>query len=161
MKNNKKQIGKDRLFQAAFLYHLYPNEDLILIDAGTFITIDFINKNGFLGGYIFQGLKTFLAGYKKGARLPELNVAEISLDHFHDKSIPISTKEAILGACTHYIKGIVETIKLHLKNKKIIITGGEAKYFSAQISSAQVINHLIHYSLYYLYGEINLIKEKQ
>ncbi len=150
-----RDLGKDRLFQAAFLYHLYPREEVVLIDAGTFLTIDFINEQGFQGGFIFQGIKTFLASYKAAARLPDLSQKPFTLDL--PNSLPSSTEEAITGASAHYIQGIFQSLAPSLlKNKKIILTGGESTYLEAILNNSLTVPHLIHYSLYFLKQEMQL-----
>ena len=47
-------LGDDRLFQAYALYREFFGDQIrtLLIDAGTFTTIDLIDQRGFLGGYI-------------------------------------------------------------------------------------------------------------
>lgn len=151
---NQAELGKDRLFQAAFLYHLYPNEDIVLIDAGTFLTIDFINQQGFNGGFIFQGLKTFLSSYNAGSRLPDLSKENLTIAM--PSKLPSSTKEAIFDASVHYINGILTSLTNMLRDKKIILTGGESTLLKTIIPDAVIIPHLIHYSLYFLKQEMKL-----
>jgi type III pantothenate kinase len=149
---NTDELGKDRLFQAAFLYHLYPNEEIVLIDAGTFLTIDFINDQGFNGGFIFQGIKTFLSSYKAGTRLPDLSQNDLRIEV--NPILPSSTEQAIMGATAHYIQGIIQSVQKQMINKKIILTGGESRYFENILSDFTTITHLIHYSLYFLKQEM-------
>ncbi|MDA3928028.1 MAG: type III pantothenate kinase, partial [Prolixibacteraceae bacterium] len=52
-----KTLGKDRIAAAVGANKLYPNKNLLVIDAGTAITYDFVNnKNQYLGGFITPGL---------------------------------------------------------------------------------------------------------
>ena len=51
-------LGNDRLALAAAATILFPNSNNLVIDAGTCITIDFIdNNNHFIGGSISPGVK--------------------------------------------------------------------------------------------------------
>lgn len=146
------ELGKDRLFQAAFIYHLYRGEEVVLIDAGTFLTIDFIDKKGFNGGFIFQGIKTFLASYTAGTRLPNLSKDDINLKM--PTKLPSSTNEAIKSASTYYIRGVLSSLSDLLGNKKVILTGGESHLIKTLLTNSIIIPHLIHYSLYFLKQEI-------
>ncbi len=115
--NYSKALGIDRVL-CAYGVSLQNPEKVLLIDAGTFITIDLIDKMEFLGGYIFLGIETYLQSYSKGAKLPVINYFD-----FYD-SLPHSTPEAILGATNLYLSGIlIETIK-KMAPEKIVLTGG-------------------------------------
>jgi pantothenate kinase type III len=154
----KEQMGRDRLYQAAFLYHLYlkqlEKQEIVLIDAGTFLTVDYISKDGILGGHIFQGYKTYISSFTRGDRLPNLvNEATLNLN----SKIPTTTKEAINNAADIYLKSIIEGLIPNLKNKIVVITGGESDLIQEIISKlplsadqTRVEPHLIHYSLYFL-----------
>jgi len=147
---NKNQLGVDRLYQAAFLYHAMPDLDLILIDAGTFITVDHINQAGFQGGHIYPGLQTFINSYSKGERLPSLDEEKILQEQ---KNLPRTTSDAISGAVYNYVSSLCDSLKKQYPQKTIILTGGSAKFFKDHLSKAQTIDHLIHYALYFLYQE--------
>lgn len=151
----KNQLGLDRLYQAAFIYHAYPNQEVILIDAGTFITVDHINETGFLGGYIYPGPQTFLSSYKQGKRLPTLDY--LNNNHTVDK-LPVTTEQAIRSAALKYIQNLCEGILNEFPNKKIILTGGQSKSLVSYLSGAEQLSHLIHYSLYFLYQEEQRIR---
>lgn len=124
-------LGDDRMIAAYGVFQeLRSSQDKILIiDAGTFMTMDLVSAEGFLGGYIFPGLNTFLKSYQSGAQLPSLKW-ETPL---HLTSLPHSTDQAILGALELFLSAtIIEVIKKTSPNK-IILTGGSAekiiKYF--------------------------------
>ncbi|MEZ4906734.1 MAG: type III pantothenate kinase [Saprospiraceae bacterium] len=52
-------LGMDRVAAAVGANYLFPNENCIVIDAGTCITMDFISsENEFLGGNISPGIYT-------------------------------------------------------------------------------------------------------
>ena len=52
-------LGLDRLAAAIGAREIFPDRDLLVIDAGTAITFDLIEREGtFLGGNISPGLKT-------------------------------------------------------------------------------------------------------
>ena len=67
-------LGKDRLAAAVGANSLFPNQNLLIIDFGTAITIDIINKNNeYIGGNISPGLASrFWALNQKSDYLPLL-----------------------------------------------------------------------------------------
>jgi type III pantothenate kinase len=149
-----RQLGTDRLYQAALLYQLYSQEPIVLIDAGTFITIDLIDQKGFRGGHIYPGIKTFLSSYTKGDKLPALTIDDYKKHHIDD--YPRQTNEAILDATKNYLMGILSSSSI--RNHKVILTGGEADLIRPLLNdNCDVITHLIHYALYYL----DSLKERQ
>ena len=56
-----KTLGVDRMVLAAGAVLLYPNQNTLIIDAGTCVTYDFVtSKNEYLGGAISPGLRLTL-----------------------------------------------------------------------------------------------------
>jgi type III pantothenate kinase len=156
----QESLGDDRLIQSFYLFKHSLAKNILLIDAGTFITFDFINRShseGFLGGYIFPGLNSFLKSYEKGAKLPFLNFKEIP---WEKNSIPETTNEAILSATRIYLESILNHIHKNLLDDfEIVITGGDSqkivdilKKFSNK--SLNIQPELIHHALYYAYQSL-------
>jgi len=120
----KKQLGQDRLLNAYAAAKLYKGP-LIVIDAGTAITIDAVSKNNaFLGGIIFPGMNLLLSSLKeKTALLPGVKIKEA------EELIGTDTKSSILGGVVRgtalMCEGVVRRMKEKIgKNAKIIGTGG-------------------------------------
>lgn len=133
----EQSIGIDRKVLVYDLLKLRQISDAIIIDAGSFITIDFITNSTHMGGFIFPGLKNFLETYHiKGKKLPSLSVqsAVKPIDH---KSFPQNTHEAISMAFKYYIMSIINLIE---GQKNIYITGGDAKEIMGFINSSEVIH---------------------
>lgn len=148
-------LGDDRLISSYFLFkQRKPKETVLLIDAGTFITMDVVGENGFLGGYIFPGINTFLSAYEKGSHLKILSPQK----HFELLGLPHSTEEAILGAADCYLESVLESIIKKASPHKIIITGGNFDLIKNKIEKLNSLKvqietnpHLIHLSLLYLF----------
>lgn len=147
-------LGDDRLIASYLPYkELSGNETILIIDAGTFITIDAVSSQGFLGGFIFPGLKTFLSSYKKGTQLSELEFKELTL-----ADLPHSTEEAILGAANFYLESILAGLIKKTSPSKIVITGGSSELITKKIKNLNLSKvqletypHLIHSSLFLIY----------
>lgn len=67
-----KSLGMDRIADFFYAYKKYPNNDCIIIDAGTAITIDLLITGGeFKGGFILPGPLTQLKSlYNNTSQLP-------------------------------------------------------------------------------------------
>ncbi len=162
------QIGEDRLFQAYYLYKnekkILENYTIVLVDAGTFTTIDFIDQDGFRGGFILPGNQTFLNSYTNSKLLPGLSadfLEKTPLLAAH--SLPSNTEQAILGGLKMMIAGIYRFIDESLSEGPLcfIITGGMAKSHWNVIKSMDTSSNLllsprvdlIHQSLQYIAQE--------
>ncbi len=151
--NYAETLGDDRLISGYYIFKkiLQPNEKYLLIDAGTFITMDLVTAHGFEGGFIFPGLKTFLHSYAKGAQLPVLDN-----NNFKLKDFPHSTEEAILGAKEIYLDSILKGIILKMMPSKIFITGGAGDIIELKLKELNLKvplesdPHLIHSALFSL-----------
>ena len=71
------RLGADRIADALYAATRYPGRACIIIDAGTFITVDIVTASAkFLGGVIMPGIATQLHGMNAAAPvLPLVNVA--------------------------------------------------------------------------------------
>lgn len=122
-------LGKDRIAAAVGAWMKYPNENILFIDMGTCITMNFVNNKGwFLGGNISPGIKMrFMAMHKFTANLP---LAENLLndDFIADTTVKALQNGAIKGTFREIDSFITET-----RNKfgeiKVILTGGDAFFF--------------------------------
>lgn len=123
-------LGEDRLISAYFLFKNF-SEKTCIIDTGTFTTIDFINKEGFLGGFILPGLALLQDSYNKGANLEFLKLKEDS------KTLPQSTDNAVAqGAYISFIAPIINILETN-SAKKIYLTGEHASLVANHLQ-----NHL-------------------
>lgn len=139
-----KTLGEDRLYQAYFLHKLFPQEKITLIDAGTFITVDHIDSEGFKGGFIFPGIRIFLNTYQRGQRLN----SDLELPTNLDISLPKNTQDAMIEASKSYLRGILETCVE--KESTVILTGGNGKLLADSLGLDTYFPHLIHYSLFFI-----------
>lgn len=139
-------LGQDRLVSA---YHLFQNiqEPTLLIDAGTFVTLDLIDPQGFRGGHILPGKKVLLESYGRAAQLPALNLDQIKLEW---EQLPQSTEQAIANSVILLYRDFLESFLNRHKVKNIVLTGGSAQFFTPLLPKTlniQLEPHLIHYAL--------------
>ncbi|WP_159517663.1 type III pantothenate kinase [Sunxiuqinia indica] len=122
-------LGKDRLAAAVGATVLYPNQNVLVIDAGTAITYEFISsKHEYLGGNISPGLTTrFKALHQFTGKLPLLRENEktplIGTDT--ESAIQSGVQMGLLFEVEKYI----EHFNTIYEKLQIIITGGDAILF--------------------------------
>lgn len=119
-------VGEDRLLNAAAAYE-QVGQACAVVDAGTAVTVDFVDGNGtFHGGAILPGAQMMLdAMHEHTAQLPELRFAE------PDEAIGHSTGQAMLDGVFHGIRGAVRELvekyaEVYGAYPRVIATGGNA-----------------------------------
>lgn len=127
-------LGKDRLAAAIGANELFPDQNLLIIDAGTAITYDLVSeKNQFLGGNISPGLEM---------RFKALNhfTGSLPLISYNDEfqKIGKNTTDAIrAGVQNGIIYEIEQTIDFfnrNYQNLQIIMTGGNSNFFDKKLN---------------------------
>jgi type III pantothenate kinase len=121
-------LGKDRIAVVAGAYLLHPDQDLLVIDAGTAITYEVLTKDKeYLGGNISPGLDMrFRALNQFTAKLPLL------AQHNEFSLIGKSTNEAIINGVQNglifEIEGTIRALKTVYTNLIVLLTGGNAGF---------------------------------
>jgi type III pantothenate kinase len=131
----KNTQGPDRIAAIAGAQFLYPNENILVIDAGTAIKFDFIDRSSnYLGGNISPGLEMrFKALHTFTEKLPLLCSKE------QMQLLGKSTQEAIVfgvqNSMIFEIEQYIAKLSANYENLKIIITGGDADFFANKLKS--------------------------
>jgi type III pantothenate kinase len=141
-------LGEDRLVTAFYAFKKFKGNTLV-IDAGTFVTIDVVNTQGFEGGFIVPGAETYFEAYQKGENLRNF---ELKLVPSH--ALPHDTPAAMSGSYSAFAALVRELIREH-QIQKVLITGGASSLWEKLLSDlkapAVVETHpdLIHSALHY------------
>jgi type III pantothenate kinase len=129
-------LGKDRLAAVIGASYLQPYHDLLVIDAGTAITYDFINsKNIFIGGNIAPGINMRLrALHEFTSKLPLIEAkAESQL-------LGVNTEMALNSGAIYGIQfeidGYIDALKIKYPKLSTFLTGGSAFYFHTNLKNA-------------------------
>lgn len=127
-------LGADRLAAAVGGAKLYPMSDLLIVDFGTAITIDYVEGGSFRGGNISPGVTTrFRALADYTAKLPLCSPTDEVLDY--GRTTYEAIEQGVMRGVEHEIRGYVEAFLKKNAKKSIIFTGGDAKYFAKQIKN--------------------------
>ena len=126
-------LGKDRVAAAVGAYKLFPGKNVIIVDAGTCITYDFLDKDGvFQGGNIAPGIHMRAkAMHEFTSVLPEVEIKE-NRDILGKSTTEALQNGALLGTFWE-ISAFIQEIKDKYGDSLTIFTGGDAKYFVNKI----------------------------
>ncbi len=138
--NYSKQLGSDRFAIAYYIQKKYPIHKHTIINAGTFITVDFIEDGKHLGGYIFPGPQTYLNSFEAGKNLPVLKVSNLKkIDSF-----PLNTEDAITSSLKYLLDSILDLAK----GSEVHLTGGASHLFREDVKEDK---NLLFKSLFYIF----------
>ncbi|NBC82075.1 MAG: type III pantothenate kinase [Bacteroidetes bacterium] len=148
-------LGKDRLAAVVAANNIFPDQNVLVFDAGTALTIDMINHNNeYIGGNISPGVNIrFKALNAYTANLP----LEKPTPHF--KQLGTTTPDAVLNGVMNgvlkEIEGYIQEYEQQYNHLNIILTGGDAGFFDNKIKKsifvvqnlvAQGLNRIITYN---------------
>ncbi len=128
-------LGKDRLAAVVGAFDMFPNQNCLVIDAGTCITLDVLSNEGvFLGGNITPGLEMRLrAMHYFTANLPLLKPSET------EYRLGYSTESAMRNGAqwgaTLEIQGFIDWCSAEFGEINVILTGGDADFFVKNLKS--------------------------
>jgi len=126
-------LGFDRIAAAVGAHSIFPNENCLIIDMGTAIKYDFINKSAeFLGGIISPGKEMrFKALHTFTKNLPLLSSETIP--DLIGNSTESCIQSGVMNGIVAEINGIIEKY-VKKQSVKVIICGGDASNFESQIN---------------------------
>jgi type III pantothenate kinase len=135
-----KTLGVDRIALVAGAVKQFPNTDVLIIDAGTCITFDFVNSKAcYLGGAISPGIKMrYKALNTFTASLPL--IASLELDDFIGKNTEESIISGVLNGVQNEINGIIEGYREKYLHLTVVLTGGDTNFLSKQLKSSIFAN---------------------
>lgn len=133
----RQTLGLDRVANAfAVMLGCVPQADpqgaWMLVDAGTCVTVDVVQRGMHLGGSISPGVAMRLESMARGtARLPRVAPAEQSTFLNLPGALGLKTKEAMVagawGGLSAEILGKWESLRQEVPNLGLILTGGDAE----------------------------------
>ncbi|WP_439132866.1 type III pantothenate kinase, partial [Polaribacter sp.] len=135
-----KTLGVDRLALVFAAVLKYPNQNILIIDSGTCITYDFVNKQRkYFGGAISPGIEMrYKALHHYTAKLPLLEIKQPT--NFTGDSTIESIHSGVVNGVLQEIKGIIEQYKNKYLDLTVVLTGGDANFLSKQLKSSIFAN---------------------
>lgn len=133
-------LGRDRIAGMVAAWRLFPDETSLVIDMGTCITTNIINKKGeFLGGTISPGVSMRArAMHEYTASLPLIEL-ELPKSYIGTNTVS-SMQNGVLRGTYFEIQSLIDQYKPVFNINNVILTGGDAKFF-VNLLNFQIFAH--------------------
>ena len=127
---SKERLGSDRIALASAAIKHYPNSNVLVIDAGTCITMDFIDKKGnYHGGSISPGIDMRYSSLNNyTSNLPKLEKNDPS--DIIGSSTEDSIHSGIVNGVIFEIRESISEYQGRYEGIKVILTGGDSVFLS-------------------------------
>lgn len=128
-------LGLDRIAASVGAWAMYPGKPILVIDAGTCITYEFVNAAGqYMGGGISPGLRVrFKSLHRYTGKLPRLKKSDI--DYLIGVDTETSILSGVINGTAAEINGIVDRYCVEFPDLQVLLTGGDGKFFETYIKS--------------------------
>ena len=125
-------LGPDRIAAVAGAFSLFPGSEILIIDAGTALTYEFLSSGIYRGGNISPGINMrFKALNKFTEKLPLVS----SSDNYTFpglNTIDAITAGVITGV-TYEINEYIRTFKKNNTDFKVLLAGGDSEFLKDKI----------------------------
>ena len=138
-------LGHDRIAAAVGAVTLYPDSNLLIIDAGSAITYDYVDKKGnYYGGNIAPGIKMRLASlHSMTHKLPLLTNVDVDENILFGRDTVSAIKLGVIQGVAFEVDGYMQALKNKIGEYSVCLTGGNAMYITRYLDNAA-----IHYEKY-------------
>ena len=138
--DNPREVGADRIVNAAAAHHLYGGP-VIIADLGTATTFDTVSREGdYLGGAIAPGIGTAAeALFLRAAKLPLVEL--ITPPKAIGTDSITAMQSGIIFGYVGLVEGLVARIRQELGEKaKVVATGGFAELIAKETKVIDTVN---------------------
>lgn len=149
-------LGKDRLAAVMGAKFLVPGKDVMVIDAGTCMTYDYLLKDTkYIGGAISMGLNMrYLSLHEFTSKLPKLwngdELAESMVGIDIGGHTQAAIQSGVLSSIFDEIGSRIDRFRAKFADSAIILTGGDADFLVKHIKNEIFVEPLlVHYGLYH------------
>ncbi|UMB60267.1 type III pantothenate kinase [Lutibacter sp. A80] len=136
-----KTLGVDRIALVAAAVLKYKNKNVLIIDAGTCITYDFVTKDKkYLGGAISPGIQMRYKSLNTFTeKLPLLNAKE-GLISLIGESTETSIHSGVINGVISEIDSVIDKYRKKNKELTIVLTGGDVNFLSNKLKNGIFAN---------------------
>ncbi len=134
------ELGADRVALVEAAAAQWPRENLIVVSAGTAVTVEVLSKDGvYEGGYILPGLQTKLSAlHERTARLPAIELKDIDAAAMLEAELlGQDTQTAMLRGVLRETAFALQGLRTELKARsstgdwQVVCTGGDGALLSS------------------------------
>ena len=111
--------------------------DGVVVDAGSAVTVDVMEKGSHLGGWILPGLAAWRESLRRIS--PRLDLP-LTPEAVPGGRLPLSTPEAVAFG---FFASVRDLVARHAKGRRVLLTGGDAETLAAVLPGAEVDETLI------------------
>ena len=135
-----KTLGVDRIALISAAVNQFLNKNVLVIDAGTCVTFDFVNsKKEYLGGAISLGLQMrYKSLHTFTSNLPLLKIS--NPEHFMGNSTETSIQSGVVNGICNEINGVINQYKEQFQDLTVVLTGGDTYFLAKQLKSSIFAN---------------------
>lgn len=128
-------LGYDRMAAVVGANEQFPHNDILVIDAGTCVTYEFIDSKGcYHGGNISPGMQMrFKALHQFTGRLPMVDTNGCKLPMGQDTETAI--RGGVLKGLEYEISGYIQSMKHKYPELLVFLTGGDDFSFDSRVKS--------------------------
>ncbi|MCK7589002.1 type III pantothenate kinase [Subsaxibacter sp. CAU 1640] len=133
-------LGVDRIALVSASVQQFPSSNVLIIDAGTCITYDFVTQNNdYLGGAISPGIRMrYTALNNLTANLPLLDIE--MPNQLIGNSTMSSIHSGVVFGVLKEIDGMIDEYREEYEDLTVILTGGDANFLSKQLKNSIFAN---------------------
>ena len=130
-------LGADRIAGSVAANALFRDKNVLKIDFGTCITIDFVNnKQQYLGGSISPGMiMRFKALHNYTAKLPLVDPMQYLTYDLTGTDTATSILSGVVNGIKEEVSGIIKEYDQRFGNLQVVATGGDAGFFVTLLKS--------------------------
>ena len=130
-------LGVDRIAAAAGAMNRFPNQNSLVITAGSCITYNVIDAKGvFLGGAISPGVRMrFEALHHFTAKLPLVNIDPKADVQWIGSDTKTSIETGVYRAVLNELEGFIRQFDADFENLNILICGGDAPFLVSHLKN--------------------------
>jgi type III pantothenate kinase len=135
-----KTLGVDRIALVANAVNKYPTKNVLVIDAGTCITFDFVNtEKEYVGGAISLGIEMRYKALKEyTSKLPFLE--KKYPENFIGNTTEENIHSGVINGVLQEINGVIKQYEKENSFLTIVLTGGDTYFLAKQLKSSIFAN---------------------
>lgn len=138
-------LGKDRIASAVGASHIIKDKPLLIIDAGSCICFDYVDKNGVYGGGSIApgfGMK-YRALHNFTADLPLLNLEEGVINPC-GQSTDACIHSGVVNGTLYEIGGFIDAYRKTDSELVVVLSGGDADFVAERLDRDVIVKkHLV------------------
>ena len=134
--SSPESLGMDRLAAAVGAWAMKPGHDLLVVDAGTAVTYDFVSADGiYKGGNIAPGIELRLKSLHEHTGALPLVPVQGDVPMFGTDT-ETAIRSGVINGIRKELDGYIAELNSIYSSLLVFLTGGDAEYFDIKAKSS-------------------------